>query len=64
MQNGNAATSGSQTGRDLGAEGSNDGVLSEQGVIEAETIVSSRDDLASLVQGTNELIGQLVARNS
>ena len=70
-RNGNdAATSGSYNGGGLGAEGSDrevlqdDGVLSEQGVVEAETIVSSRDDLASLVQGTNELIGQLVARNS
>ena len=65
-----AATYGSQTGGGLKAEGGepevlqDDGVISEQGVIEAETMVSSRDDLASLVQGTNELIGQLVARNS
>ena len=70
VRNGNdAATSGSHNGGGLGAEGSDpevlqdDGVLSEQGVVEAETIVSSRDDLASLVQGTNELIGQLVSRN-
>ena len=40
-----------------------DSGVSEQEAVEAETLVSSRDDLASLVQGTNELIGQLAARS-
>ena len=40
-----------------------DSAVSEQEAVEAETLVSSRDDLATLVQGTNELIGQLAARS-
>lgn len=40
-----------------------DSGVSEQVAVEAETLVTSRDDLASLVQGTNELIGQLAARS-
>lgn len=44
------------------AQEQNAGADSEQEAVEAETMLSSRGDLTSLVQGTNDLISQLAAR--